>query len=316
MITKQLKVVIDTSLKAGKTMDDVRGVLRLQGFDDQRIDTIFSEYDNPQSNSMSQIKKEADLTTDQIKNNYVPNPTQVDKPVQSNNFVGINDTVTNNNIPNQAQVQAQAPNPNLNQSPPVSQSIPPAPQNLNNQQVKQDASKVTGQVLQQMEIPKSESVRQQGVLNNQSRAFAGIGNIPEHQRAQRAAREFKGGKKSMAPIIVTFIFVFLMVGGFFYWYFRIYVPLQKESQEDRIERLKSERGITSTTTQAITPEEIEKERLNTLKMNESSRSAPSVVEPREGIDPFTGRPVEEENKDDFGVTQTNQDPISDFNFTF
>jgi len=44
MITKQLKVLLDTSLSAGRTYDDIRGMLAMQGFSTEDINALFTEY--------------------------------------------------------------------------------------------------------------------------------------------------------------------------------------------------------------------------------------------------------------------------------
>lgn len=44
MLTKQLKVLLDTSLSAGRTYEDVRGMLKMQGFIDSDINLVFEEY--------------------------------------------------------------------------------------------------------------------------------------------------------------------------------------------------------------------------------------------------------------------------------
>lgn len=44
MLTKQLKALIDTSLAAGRQMNDIREILKKQGFLESAIDELFSEY--------------------------------------------------------------------------------------------------------------------------------------------------------------------------------------------------------------------------------------------------------------------------------
>lgn len=44
MLTKQLQVLIDVSLSSGRSFDDIRAILKIQGFGDTKIDEVFAEY--------------------------------------------------------------------------------------------------------------------------------------------------------------------------------------------------------------------------------------------------------------------------------
>jgi len=44
MLTKQLQVLIDVSLSSGRSFEDIRGILKVQGFGDGTIDEVFAEY--------------------------------------------------------------------------------------------------------------------------------------------------------------------------------------------------------------------------------------------------------------------------------
>lgn len=44
MLTKQLQTLIDVSLSAGRSFDDIRDILQLQGFGDEAIDQLFAAY--------------------------------------------------------------------------------------------------------------------------------------------------------------------------------------------------------------------------------------------------------------------------------
>lgn len=44
MLTKQLQALIDISLSSGRSFDDIRALLKIQGFEDPNIDTIFEAY--------------------------------------------------------------------------------------------------------------------------------------------------------------------------------------------------------------------------------------------------------------------------------
>ncbi|MDA8611450.1 hypothetical protein N9L18_01130, partial [Candidatus Pacebacteria bacterium] len=44
MLNKQLRALIETSLSAGRTLEDVRAILKKQGFLDSAITELFTEY--------------------------------------------------------------------------------------------------------------------------------------------------------------------------------------------------------------------------------------------------------------------------------
>jgi hypothetical protein len=44
MLTKQLQVLIDVSLSSGRSFDDIRNILQIQGYTDEKIDVLFESY--------------------------------------------------------------------------------------------------------------------------------------------------------------------------------------------------------------------------------------------------------------------------------
>jgi hypothetical protein len=67
MLTKQLQVLIDVSLSSGRSFDDIRSILKIQGFGDTKIDEVFAEY---------RAKGQAAGGKEQVVTTYMAPPSQ------------------------------------------------------------------------------------------------------------------------------------------------------------------------------------------------------------------------------------------------
>ena len=79
MLTKQLKALIDTSLAAGRKMEDVREILKKQGFLESAINELFSEY---REGSKGSYQETAPSQTQAPAPSQMP-PTTIASPVQA-----------------------------------------------------------------------------------------------------------------------------------------------------------------------------------------------------------------------------------------
>ena len=232
MLTKQLEVLIKSSLDTGKKLDDIRQILKIQGFLDSAITEIFAEYRQGSKGS------------------YVAETQQSQVPKQENNIIQ-----PNHNLANQTPPQSQqTPVSNIPTSVPKKETdsisnwentvaqMPPVSQvevkNTTQTQTLPGSQNQTPQPVQNPPVQEQNDTSYIDQIRNAESGGAigssinvGLGGNPELENAAYNAMQ-QESKKSPVGLIITLVFVLLIIVGFLYWFFFLTENSILDKEED------------------------------------------------------------------------------------
>lgn len=279
ILTKQLQMVIQSSLAQGRDFEDVRSILMKQGFQDADISELFSQYRGA-TDAVQQTKVAPTVDTDlgliKTQTSTPPVAPQVTAPIKAKeqifnqNFVhpevkpgfvpvGFEapDTAQEDvksevdtfmNVGTNTQTAAHTVNQQQNEKLPAPGTVPLPSESKNDAQV----------------APIPEPIHQRDP--SQKYINVGFAGMPEIEKVV-AEEQAKKIEKSPWPLVFALLILISLMGGFFYWFF----VLNKDSGEI----LESEKLLQELQTQNAKPVE--------------PVMPPTPTGP---VDPFTGLPVE------------------------
>jgi len=287
ILTKQLQVVIDSSLAQGRDYEDIRAILIKQGFQDADISELFSQYRGA-ANSVVQPK----ITTDTdlgLKKNQTSTPPVA--PVQTpkeqlfnKNFVhpevkpGFVPVGFEKQEAPQAEVKGDVQtflNVGTNTQTAAhmmgeqNKNLPSPGTTLLPNELSNESASVTQASESMQESTTIETVLQTIIPKrdpSQKYINVGLSGMPEIQKVV-AEEQAKKIEKSPWPLVFALLILIALMGGFFYWFF----ILNKDSGEV----LESEKLLQEIQSQNAKPVE--------------PATPPTPTGP---IDPFTGLPLE------------------------
>lgn len=182
ILSKQIQVLIETSLAQGRDYEDIRNILLKQGFKDDDISELFSAYRGGEvvASVAPQIKEVVQTPEPELK-----------APIsKAKDQLLVETTKTENVSANYSQVQS---------------SIDETASGYEESLVKYPGEKISAQDIGQISKKDSEKYINVG--------FAGM---PELENVL-AEEEFKKKEKSAAPLVITLLTLVALIGGFLYW---------------------------------------------------------------------------------------------------
>ncbi len=301
IITKQLEVLIQSSLAQGRDYDDVRSILLKQGFQDADISELFSQYRGGIDVS-KQINKEVvpvqtsvvpkietkdklftkDFVHPEVKAGFVPvgfesEPSpqaNVQEDVQKFMNVGTN-TETAGDVFNREQSRKlPAPGTTLLPNELLNQKLPAPGTTLQPSELlsqKQNSTTAEPKVLNETGLVDGEVTAPpieitQAPVEGQKYINVGFGGMPEMEKVL-AEEKAKKIEKSAWPLVMVLLILLSLIGGFLYWFFI--------ANKDNGELTESEKLL--------------QELQNEKKEVEAPVAPPEPTGPR---DPFTGELLE------------------------
>lgn len=217
ILSKQLQVLIESSLSQGRDYEDIRSILLKQGFKDDDISDLFSQYRG---------------------DSFVKNDSPKNEIIQKQDFSNINNA--------QKSVGGDV-DKFLN----VGTNTQTAKDVLLKEQTKMQS---VGEVKMMGEDFVSAGVVR-GVQAQQY-INVGLSGMPEIENVLREESE-KKTDKSAAPLVILLILVLAMIGGFFYWLLVLKdggaaIINEKVSDEDLVDT-----NVATETPQVVNPAEID-----------------------------------------------------------
>ncbi len=268
ILTKQLQVVIQSSLAQGRDYEDVRNILLKQGFEDGDISELFSQYrgSDVKGDSLGDALPAPAAPAPILKPDFVPvgysvpqkdmkaNTSAQDylqSDVQKFMNVGTN-TQTASDILMRQQTASKLPAPGTTLTPNeiANQTAHTTPKVLN------DTGVVEGEVAP-VSVPTTPTkIQAQQYIN------VGFAGMPEMEKVltEEQAKKIEKSPWPLVFVLVTLLFIF---GGFFYWFFFINV---EKTSSDILDKL-----------------------VKPVKTEEVAPTVPEYTGPR---DPFTNLPLE------------------------
>jgi hypothetical protein len=286
ILTKQLQVVIDSSLAQGRDYEDIREILMKQGFQDADISELFAQHRGGAQTVQQPKITDTDLgliktqtstppvatvqtpkeqlfnknfVHPEIKPGFVPVGFEKEDTPQSEVKSEID---TFMNVGTNTQTAAHAMNQEQNKNLPAPGTVP-LPSELN-----QVAPKIINeQGLSNGENPMSTApVSVPSIDSSKKYINVGFGGMPEIEKVL-AEEQAKKIEKSPWPLVFVLLILIALMGGFFYWF----LVLNKDTGE-------------------MTESEKLLQELESEKTAEQTPIAPPA--PTGPVDPFTGLPIE------------------------
>lgn len=293
VLTKQLQVLIQSSLAQGRDFEDIRSILMKQGFQDADISELFAQYRGA-ADTVQQPKVTPAVDTDLglIKTQTstppvvppVAAPVKAKEQIFNQNFVhpevkpgfvpvGFeapdtaqevvkNDVDTFMNVGTNTQTAAHAMNQQQNEKLPAPGTVP-LPSELKNEtpKVLNESGITNGEVAQPVApMPIQTRDPSQKYIN------VGFAGMPEMEKVLYE-EEIKKKEKSPWPLVFALLILISLMCAFFYWFFIL--------NKDTGEMTESEKLL----------QEIENEKA----AQQTPVTPPTPTGP---VDPFTGLPVE------------------------
>ncbi len=289
VLTKQLQVLIQSSLAQGRDFEDIRSILMKQGFQDADISELFAQYRGA-ADTVQQPKVAPVVDTDlgliktQTSTPPVAVPVKAKEQIFNQNFVhpevkpgfvpvGFeapdtaqedvkNEVDTFMNVGTNTQTAAHTMNQQQNEKLPAPGTVP-LPSELKNEAPK---------VLNESGIAEGEVAQTAAPMPMQTRDASqkyinvGFAGMPEMEKVLYE-EEVKKKEKSPWPLVIALLILISLMGAFFYWFFIL--------NKDTGEMTESEKLL----------QEIENEKA----AQESPVTPPAPTGP---VDPFTGLPLE------------------------
>lgn len=187
ILNKQLQVLIESSLAQGRDYEDIRNILLKQGFKDEDISDLFSQYRGGNFSAENVVKEEVQ--------------TEIQKP----QTIATEPKITN--AKDELLTQTSKTEINLSQKQQAQNIVDKSADGYEESLVKypderkflEDSAKITEN-------------------NSQQAINIGLSGMPEIQNVL-AEEEFKKKEKSAAPLVITLLTLLVLISGFFYWLF-------------------------------------------------------------------------------------------------
>lgn len=209
ILNKQLQVLIESSLAQGRDYEDIRNILLKQGFKDDDITDLFSQY------------RGGDFATENV--------VQTEEKVEENKTPQtISPELKTTNAKDELLTQTSKTEINLSQKQQAQNIVDKSAEGYEESLVKYPD--------EQKHLEEYSKINEN---NSQKVINIGLSGMPEIQNVL-AEESAKKSEKSAAPLVITLLTLLVLISGFFYWLLVL--------KDGGAAILKDKAGITNTST--------------------------------------------------------------------